>query len=231
MALRRFERSGKLSRARLLYHPGVGAVIQQKVFQMFGIPVVRFVFVLVALAILTACQGGASDDSANSSKTTASNAKSAPASGDVLRRSPGKPTAPVSIRYDVVGTAIVGQPVGINLQISSSDPRHAITLHYRTNDSSAMLFPDSQAQRIEVNAAPNDSPRMQQVTVIPQRAGRLFLNVSAEVATENGAMFRSVAIPIQVGATQRTPAVNGEVRETADGETIISMPASESDDS
>jgi hypothetical protein len=94
-----------------------------------------------------------------------------------------------------------------------------------------MLFPDSQAQRIEVNAAPNDSPRMQQVTVIPQRAGRLFLNVSAEVATENGAMFRSVAIPIQVGATQRTPAVNGEVRETADGETIISMPASESDDS
>jgi hypothetical protein len=58
----------------------------------------------------------------------------------------------------------------------------------------------------------------------------LFLNVSAEVQTENGMMFRSVAIPIQVGAGSRAPAVNGEIRETADGEQVISMPASESDE-
>jgi hypothetical protein len=144
------------------------------------------------------------------------------------KRSPGKPTAPISIEYDVVGKAVVGQPLGVNLRVSSKRPDQPVTMHYRINDSSAMVFPESQAQRIELGSAADDSPRAQQVTVIPQREGRLFLNVSAEVQTENGTMFRSLAIPIQVGARSAAPAVNGEIQTTPEGESVVSMPGSES---
>jgi hypothetical protein len=194
----------------------------------------RLVSMLLIGAMLSACQKSdtANDTSGAAQNPVATSSKpNASMPDEAATRSPGKPTAPVSIRYDVVGNAVVGQPVAVNLQVSSTVPDQAVTLHYRTNDSSAMLFPESQAMRIEMNAAPDDSPRMQQVSVIPQREGRLFLNVSAEVQTENGMMFRSVAIPIQVGAGSRAPAVNGEIRETADGEQVISMPASESDQS
>jgi hypothetical protein len=180
------------------------------------------------------CQDTGNDTTSDASESAANpvvaTGKPTPSADDAIARSPGKPTAPVNIRYDIVGNAVVGEPVAINLQVSSSQPGRAVTLHYRSNDSSAMLFPESEAMRIEMNAAPDDGPRMQQVSVIPQREGRVFLNVSAEVQTENGTMFRSIAIPIQVGAGAREPAVNGEIRETADGEQVIAVPASESGD-
>jgi hypothetical protein len=201
---------------------------------MFEKQSTRLVITLFIGALLSACQNSdtANDTSGAAQNPLATTSKpNASMPDEAATRSPGKPTAPVSIRYDVVGNAVVGQPVAINLQVSTTVPDQAVTLHYRTNDSSAMLFPESQALRIEMNAAPDDSPRMQQVSVVPQREGRLFLNVSAEVQTENGMMFRSVAIPIQVGAGSRAPAVNGEIRETADGEQVISMPASDSDES
>jgi hypothetical protein len=131
----------------------------------------------------------------------------------------------------VIGAAVVGVPVSVNLQVSSSQPDRPVTLEYRSNDASAMVFPESQAQRIEMGAAPDEGPRMQQVTIIPQREGRLFLNISAAVETENGTMFRSVAVPIQVGPAVSTPAVNGEIQVTPEGETVISLPAKESEGS
>ena len=199
---------------------------------MFQKPAIRIAVVLLGVGAIAACQDNdASRDAAgNATSQAVTSSKPAPEPSDAPDRSPGKPTASVNIRYDVIGNAIVGQPVAINLQVSSSQPGRAVTLHYRSNDSSAMVFPESQALIIEMNAAPDESPRMQQVSVIPQREGRVFLNVSAEVQTENGAMFRSIAIPIQVGAARREPEVNGEIRETAEGEQVISMPASESGD-
>jgi hypothetical protein len=180
---------------------------------------------LLTCAALTGCQDAADGrGAADAEQTVAAGAKTAA----VDDASPGKPTAPVSIRYEIIGNAMVGQPIGINLQVSSSRPDQVVRLNYRVNDASAMLFPESQAQRIEMAPATDAKPRMQQVTVIPQREGRLFLNVSAEVETENGTMFRALAIPIQVGAGNSAPATNGEVRQSGDGEKVISMPASES---
>lgn len=202
---------------------------------MFDKSAVRILIALFSGVMISACQdngnGATSEASQDAQSPVATSSKPSNSLDEANARSPGKPTAPVSIRYDVVGNAVVGQPVAINLQVSSSQPGQAVTLHYRTNDSSAMVFPESQALRIDMNAAPDDSPRMQQVSVIPQREGRLFLNVSAEVQTVNGTMFRSVAIPIQVGAGSRQPEVNGEIRETAEGEQVISMPASENGES
>jgi hypothetical protein len=63
--------------------------------------------------------------------------------------------------------------------------------------------------------------------VVPQREGRLYLNVSAEVETEQGTLLKSMAIPIQVGSAPRELQTNGEVSQDADGEAIVSMPADE----
>ncbi len=183
--------------------------------------------------LTTACQESAEE--AGETKvvnTVAASDKPTPSiDADDSAVSPGKPTAPVSIHYTVIGAAVVGLPVSVNLQLSSSQPDLPLTLEYRSNDSSAMLFPESQEKRVDLSAAADGNPRMQQVTVIPQREGRLYLNVSAAVETEHGTLFRSVAVPIQVGAGASAPAVNGEILTTPEGETVISMPAKESDES
>jgi len=80
-----------------------------------------------------------------------------------------------------------------------------------------------------VSLAPNSEDRMgvQQVRVVPMREGRLYLNVSASVETENGSMSTVTAIPIQVGDATRTLSENGELQTDAEGNQIRVMPAKE----
>ena len=138
----------------------------------------------------------------------------------------GKFRAPISFAYEILGNPIVGQPIAINLQVSSSQS-DTITVEYRIIDSSSMIFPESQALKVEVSPSSDDVPAQQQITVVPQREGRLYLNVSGSIETENGPMIRATAIPIQVGSAPREQQVNGETQEMPDGETVISMPAEE----
>jgi hypothetical protein len=140
----------------------------------------------------------------------------------------GKPSAPITMAYSIVGNAIVGQPVSINLEVKSSLPDTPVTLHYRINDARTLTFPQAQAQRVTLGTFGEEDRRLQQVTVVPRRDGRLYLNVSAEIETDDGMLQKSMAIPIQVGQAPRQLESNGEPRERADGETVISLPAEES---
>ena len=153
-------------------------------------------------------------------------AEGASSSSD-MSASAGKPSAPVTIDYTVIGTPVVGQPVNINLEVSSSLGSRPVTLSYRINDARNLVFPQAQPQRVALAAPPDTGRAAQQVTVIPQREGRLYLNVSAEVETDEGMMLKSMAIPIQVGSAPPQQETNGELQEGADGETVISMPAEE----
>jgi len=141
--------------------------------------------------------------------------------------SAGKPSAPISIDYAIIGTPVVGQPVSINLEVSSSLRNRAVTLNFRINDARNLTFPEAQAQRVALAAFGDNDRVSQQVTVVPQREGRLYLNVYAEVDTEEGTLLKSVAIPIQVGRAPRQPEASGEPRQSPDGETVISLPAEE----
>lgn len=138
----------------------------------------------------------------------------------------GKPRAPIEFSYEILGNPIVGQPIAINLLVTSSQSE-SISVEYRIIDSSSMVFPESQALRVEVTPAVEEAPARQQVIVVPQREGRLYLNVAGSIQTEAGSMIRAAAIPIQVGAAPRVLQVNGELKESAEGETVISMPAEE----
>ena len=138
--------------------------------------------------------------------------------------SPGKPQAPIIMSYEIVGSPIVGNPVLINVSIGSS--QGPVNVHYSITDQSALMFQDGQVEHLEITDVSSGAVR--QLSVVPQREGRLYVNVSAEIQTPRGAMIRSMAIPINVGSAPERAESPMNVVEGPDGEAVISMPAQES---
>lgn len=132
-----------------------------------------------------------------------------------------KPQGPVQIDYKIIGTPIVGQPVAVDLYVTSTAGQGEISLDYRISDMTALQFPESQAEQVTMAAAPAGEPASrQQVRVIPLREGRLYLNVSAKVKTDTGSLSTASAIPIQVGTPARRVEEHGELATDENGEAI-----------
>ena len=180
------------------------------------------VYAAISLAMFGIVACGDDNNSATANQPAASAGKTAPAAA--ASSAAGKPTAPIDISYEVIGNAFVGVPVAINVIVTSA--QGPINLEFSINDSSALMFQSGQVERLEI--ADPSSGSLQQVSVIPQREGRVYLNVSAEIQAPDGLSIRSMAIPIKVGSAPEKTTVNGELLEGTDGETVISMPAVES---
>ena len=131
-----------------------------------------------------------------------------------------KPGAPFSVSYKIIGTPIVGSPVTIDLLVTSRLGSEPVTVSYRINDASAMMFHEAQPSQVRLLPANNEDFVKQQVTVVPQREGRLYLNIGASVETESGSMSSMMAIPIQVGSGGRELEENGELQLDENGEAI-----------
>jgi hypothetical protein len=181
--------------------------------------------ILLFSSLLVAACGDADMTPAGQPTTTDAPAASVAAKPEPVMdgASPGKPSAPISMNYEIVGNPIVGVPVRINVTVHSE--AGPVTVHYRINDTSSLMFQDGQVERWQIPDP--TSVDTQQLTVVPQREGRLYVNVSAEVMTANGSMIRSMSIPIKVGTAPAAPTENGEVVEGPDGEKVISLPARE----
>ena len=181
-----------------------------------------------AVMSLAACGNGTIDETRSEPEvnlgTSAPEVTFEPAPGESGNAKPG---GPVAISYRIIGQPIVGRPVAVDLQFSSALRPQAITVSYRINDETALQFPEAQPARVSLAASADDTFNGQQVTVVPLREGRLFLNVSATVETENGSMSSVTAIPIQVGTAIREPAPMGELGVDETGEAIIKLPAKE----
>lgn len=130
------------------------------------------------------------------------------------------PGAPYRVSYAIVGTPVVGNPVTVDLQITSSSGKRAISLDYRINDASSMTLAESQPARVRMEPAANEADFNQRVTIIPQREGRFYLNVSVSFETENGTMSTVTAIPIQVGTGTRELQQNGRIEQDENGEAV-----------
>jgi len=131
-----------------------------------------------------------------------------------------KPGSPFGVSYRVIGTPIVGSPVTVELRVTSTLGPQPVKVSYRINDASAMMFHEAQPSEVEMAPAANENFIAQQVTVIPQREGRHYLNVGASVETNDGSMSSMMAIPIQVGSGGRVLEENGEVQLDENGEAI-----------
>lgn len=175
---------------------------------------------------LSACQGESRNEvSAKQTADTAA-AKPTPVVATSGTTSPGKPSAPISMSYEILGNPVVGSPIAIQIDVSATGDQGPVLVQYSITDSSALVFQQGQVERLEFDKTFSEN---MQVAVIPQREGRLYVNVSAEVQTAGGTMIKSMAIPIQVGSAPEEKQINGELVEGPDGETVISLPAKEND--
>jgi len=104
--------------------------------------------------------------------------------------------------------------------VESNQGTQPLNLEYRINDATSMVLGESQPATVRMEFAANESAFTQQVTIIPQREGRFYLNVSASFETADGTMSTVTAIPIQVGAGTRELLPHGEVQLDEEGNAV-----------
>ncbi len=139
----------------------------------------------------------------------------------------GKPSGPVTVSYRIIGRAVVGRPVVVELNITSSLGNQTMQVAYRSNDTTAMRLAEAEPRELSVSPTAGSTGTTHQVTVIPMREGRVFLNVAVSVETENGSMSTVTAVPIQVGDAPRAVEENGTAMTDENGEAVRALPAQE----
>lgn len=198
----------------------------------------RRIALILAAASLAACNGNPATDGAAEDSSAASAEQAADAVDTTAAKTKSEPFAdrtsklgpPVRIDYRVIGEPIVGQPVAVDLQVESSLGTRTLDLSYRVNDTTALTFPETQAESVALSPSLGAGDRglaAQQVRVIPMREGRLFLNVAVSIETDTGSWSSVTAVPIQVGQAPRERLENGTVTTDENGELIRTLPARE----
>lgn len=134
--------------------------------------------------------------------------------------SPGKSRGPFYIDYEIIGKPVVGSSVTIELRLQSDTGPRLTRLDYRINDASSMRFSESQPASVQLEPAANESLIMQRVLIIPQREGRIYLNISASFESEEGTFSTVTAIPIHVGKVSTAPVEHGELQIDEDGQSV-----------
>jgi hypothetical protein len=174
--------------------------------------------ILTICGIATAsCQGDAEGEAGTAGTAVHSKPEG---SDDEARNLSGTSATAIAIDYEIMGLPVVGIPLSINVRVSSAT-EEPITVNYRIADPTSLVFSDAQAERVSLVPVGDNAFSAEQVTVIPQREGRLFLNVSADVESEYGRKSKVLAIPIQVGAQRPAPVSTGELTTGTAGEAPI----------
>jgi len=191
-----------------------------------GMMYMRYGILLIFLSsLINACGNGQKTDMTieNSSALTVETNNHG---SKKLQKQSLKRTAPISIKYSFVGTPVIGQALGVNLDIASTMKDKAITMRYRINVPDKIDFAVSQVSEVILTPLSDGRYPSQQVLVIPKQEGRHFLIASAGLTTERGVMVRSMSIPIQVGSVPlRVQTSNGKLVKGVSGELGISLPS------
>ena len=186
--------------------------------------IIDLTLAFIATVALAACgnddisASGAADVTSVAGPETA--ALESPKPGREYDGTVSKPGSPFAMSYRIVGTPIVGSPVTIDLRVDSMLGSREVTMDYRINDLAALSLHVAQPNRVRIAPAENERFILQRVTVVPQREGRIYLNVSASYETDEGSASAIRAVPIQVGTGGRQLEENGEVQLDEDGEAV-----------
>jgi hypothetical protein len=167
-----------------------------------------------ALLILGGLAGGEATGDESPVATATEDAKPAFVSAS------GKGSGPFRIDYAIIGTPVVGSPLALDLQIHSALGPGPVEISYQVADPSAIAFHEAQPEALLTELAANEPFVSERVTIIPQREGRLFLNVSAAVDTEEGRISTVTSIPIHVGEVSTAPSPQGVLETDEEGEAV-----------
>ena len=177
------------------------------------------VFTIAAIAAIgvSACQNngpGAAQDSIVEAGSVAT---------DDVYESPGAPNVvPVDVKYRLLDTPAVGQPLRIELTLVS--PLATGGLGY-TLEAEEGLSIDAALQKRSYAGKPARTPELSIVSITPQTEGRFYLRVLANVIAGGNSMTRVVTIPIQIGQGTRETETLGEIKTDAEGNPVVSLPA------
>ena len=138
----------------------------------------------------------------------------------VFESLPSKASSPFNIDYKIIGTPIVGSPLSVDLKIESALGGGPVQLDYRIPDLSSMSFHEAQPMSLVATPAAEEAFVSERVTLIPQREGRLYFNVSASVETDSGTVSNVIAIPIHVGEVSTEPVEHGVLETDENGDAV-----------
>jgi hypothetical protein len=176
------------------------------------------IWLTCAAGLLVAC--GAADNNYDDKSDDASVPPVAAKSSPAAYESPGAARGPFEIDYEIIGTPIVGNPVVVQLRLVSTSGPRPIHLEYNINDASSMSFAEAQPQSIDLEPAANEDTLLQRVSIIPQKEGRIYLNVNASFESADGTVSTITAIPIHVGQVSTAPIEHGEIQVSEDGDEV-----------
>lgn len=134
-------------------------------------------------------------------------------------QTPSSPGSLFRVDYEIIGTPVVGSPVSIDLEIVSAFGDEPVDLAFRIPDATALTMDAAQPRDLRRTPAAEDRRIRERVTVIPQREGRLFINVSASRTDDAGSLTSAISIPIHVGTIDTSIREQGELQTNENGET------------
>jgi len=142
--------------------------------------------------------------------------------------SPGKPQfVPVNLKYRLLEVPQVGRPFEVELTIESSVDTAALSYSIAADTG---LVVDVQGATMSASSKPAHEPETRIVRFTPMAEGRYHVNVNCNVMVNGQMMSRVIPIAIQVGQGRRQLEQMGELGQDAEGNPIVSLPASTNDD-
>ena len=176
----------------------------------------RVSLLLLALLGLSAC--GADTSPPAETKADAEVQKEADA-GDNFVRTPARPGTLFKVDYRIVGTPVVGSPVSIDLEIASTLGDEPLEIGFQIPDPSALMMDEAQPRTLTREPQAGERLIRERITVIPQREGRLFINVRASRSDDDGTASTMISIPIHVGNVDTSLQEHGRLETDDEGET------------
>ncbi|MCJ7556645.1 MAG: hypothetical protein MUP90_06995 [Gammaproteobacteria bacterium] len=137
-----------------------------------------------------------------------------------------QPHAPVDVLHKVLGPAMPGQPVDVEIILMPSRVAEAVSAEFRPGPG----MRESRRGRAErVGGVDRPMAMRQVVTFVPSMEGVHYITVFASVQVDGEVQDRVVAFPIQVGKSsapvRKMEAPMGELKPDGEGGYVREMPA------
>lgn len=149
------------------------------------------------------------------------------AQAEKAEQSPGKPSAPINIRYTIGKKAMVGEELEISIQFIPRIDVNLLSIGYTTSDGLILELSEPLFRFENVKAG---AITQQLVGVTPEGEGLFYLNIFTTLETAGGKQARTLAIPIAVGVVdyQKSLPAAATLQSGPEGDAVISLPAEES---
>jgi len=142
-----------------------------------------------------------------------------------------KPSAPVDIRYRLLGEAVAGAPVELEIVLRPAREVQAMDMALASHRGMAVTRRGALERVNGAFAGGRLQAWRQLITLVPEEEGLHHVNVFASLRVDGELQTRIVSVPVQVGSSTRLirePAPpNGALAVGADGEPVMTMKAVE----